>query len=85
MASTETRTVTIYFNDSSQLAFTMPVQATETNVGSLLTEFGAMNMLMVELEGKLVLIPYSSIHHFEVSPAPDRLPKTVLRGAKLVR
>ncbi|HEY7840839.1 MAG TPA: hypothetical protein VIC61_04665 [Gammaproteobacteria bacterium] len=40
------------------------------------------NMMVIELDGKLVMIPYSNIRSIEIDPAPPELPKHILRRAK---
>jgi len=40
------------------------------------------NMLAIELDGKLVMIPLSNIRSIEINPAPPELPKYIFRGAK---
>jgi hypothetical protein len=42
------------------------------------------NAVAVELDGRLVLIPYSNIRTIEVDPAPPELPKYLLKGAKAI-
>jgi hypothetical protein len=39
------------------------------------------NMFALELEDRLVMIPMYNIRMIEVSPAPNKLPDTVLRQA----
>ena len=38
--------------------------------------------LAIELDNKLMIIPYSNIKYIECDPAPPELPLTILRGAK---
>ncbi len=40
--------------------------------------------LMIEVDGSLLFIPMSSVKYIEVSPAPDVLPATVIRNARLL-
>lgn len=40
--------------------------------------------LIVEVEGKVVIYPFHGIRTIEVSPVPEKLPKTVLKKARFV-
>ena len=38
----------------------------------------------IEVAGRLVIVPIQNIRTVEITPAPDRLPPTVVRGARMV-
>ena len=38
----------------------------------------------LEIDGQLMMIPKSSVKYMTVSPVPDELPETVIRGGKFV-
>lgn len=40
------------------------------------------NSLAIELDGRLLLIPHSSIKYIEIVPAPPNLPLWLLRGRR---
>lgn len=40
------------------------------------------NTMIIELDGKLLMIPHSNIRSVEITPAPPELPKHILRGAR---
>ncbi len=40
--------------------------------------------LLVEVDGKLVAYPFHSIKAVEVHPAPEKLPRNVIRKARLI-
>ena len=42
------------------------------------------NHLLVEVEGKLVVYPFHSIKAIEVSPAPEKLPRKVIKKAHFI-
>ncbi len=84
MTTPNVRALSVYFNDGSSLKFAFPVQADETNMAARIEEARAQNSLVIEAQGKLVWIPITSIHHMEVTPAPEKLPQSVIRGAKLI-
>ena len=39
--------------------------------------------LVIEAEGKLVIIPWSSIKHIELTPPPPAIPFGSIKGAKI--
>ena len=39
--------------------------------------------LVIEAEGKLVIIPWSSIRHLEVTPPPPAVPFGSIKGARI--
>jgi hypothetical protein len=39
--------------------------------------------LVIEAEGKLVIIPWASIKHLELTPAPPAVPFGSIKGAKI--
>lgn len=41
------------------------------------------NELAFEVEGELVVIPTAKIKYLQMQPAPKKLPKTVVQGARL--
>ncbi len=42
------------------------------------------NSLAFEMEGKLVLVPYSNVKYIEFDPAPEDLPMGMIRNAKKI-
>ena len=76
---------TISFTDGKQMkiAWTKP-EGSSLNAGAVIEKILSNENLAVELEGRLVLIPLHNVRTIEVRPAPDRLPQTVIRGAKIV-
>jgi hypothetical protein len=53
-------------------------------LGGDIEEAQSRNVVAVELDRKLLMIPYSNIRSIEVDPAPPELPKHLLRGARTV-
>lgn len=76
---------TISFMDGEQLK--MSWERNEDAVvtsGAIMDKILSNESLAVELEGRLVLIPLQNVRTVEILPAPDKLPQTVIRGAKLI-
>ena len=76
---------TISYTDGEQLKIEWPKQEDASlRVGRVLETILANQSLAIELEGRLVIIPVQNIRTIEVRPAPDKLPETVIRGARIV-
>ena len=83
-----TRTVglLVRFMDGSKLTLRYPRQAgndAATIVANVRKALEA-DRLLVEVDGTLLFIPLSNVKYLQVTPAPDALPSTVLRNARLV-
>ncbi len=83
-----TRTVglVVRFMDGSKLTLRYPKQAgndAATIVANVRKALEA-DRLLVEVDGNLLFIPLSNVKYLQVTPAPDALPSTVLRNARLV-
>ncbi len=75
---------TISFTDGKQLKIEWPKQEDAAlRSGVVIEKILANESLAIELEGRLVLIPIQNIRTVEVRPAPDGLPDTVIRGARI--
>ena len=75
---------TISFTDGEQLKITWAKQEDVSfRIGKILEKILANESLAIELEGRLVMIPFQNIRTIEVRPAPDKLPDTVIRGARI--
>ena len=77
---------TIYFMDKTKLTLRWPRQAGNDPIEIAATVKKALesDRIMVEVEGRLIIIPVRNIKYIEVSPAPPKLPKGVLLGAEVV-
>ncbi len=78
--------LTIRFMDGSKMSVRYPKQAGNdpaTIVANVRKALEA-DRLLVEVDGDLLFIPLSNVKYLQVTPAPDVLPSTVLRNARLV-
>ena len=76
---------TISFTDGEQLKIAWTKQKdAQIRVGSVVEKILANESFAIELEGRLVMIPVRNVRTIEVRPAPDKLPDTVIRGARLI-
>ncbi len=76
----------ILFMDGSNLTLTYPKQAGNdpATIVSNVRKALEADRLAIEVDGNLLFIPLSNIKYLQVTPAPDVLPTTVLRNARLV-
>lgn len=78
------RFVTIHFMDGTRLSVSFPPQAENLpTMASRVQKALDANQLAFEADGELIVIPATSVKYMAVSPAPERLPDTVVRGASL--
>ncbi len=81
---TEKRWMTIHFNDSSEIKLVFPKQSDDVlNIVADMNKILDSNNLLVEVEGILHAFPFANIKYIRVSPCPQKVPKTVIRGAVL--
>jgi hypothetical protein len=84
--TTRTAGLMVRFMDGSKLTLRYPRQAGNdpaTIVANIRKALEA-DRLLVEVDGNLLFIPLSNVKYLQVTPAPDALPSTVLRHARLV-
>jgi hypothetical protein len=84
--ATRTAGLVVRFMDGSKLALRYPKQAGEdpaTIVANVRKALEA-DRLLVEVDDSLLFIPIANVKYIQVTPAPDVLPSTVLRHARLV-
>lgn len=65
------------------LKFKFPVQATDENAAQRIEEALKLPTVTIAAGEKLYVIPTSSIQTIVISPAPKKLPRSVIRGATL--
>jgi len=42
------------------------------------------NKLAVEIDGELFVVPMSNVKYLQVTPAPEKMPETIIRGGSLI-
>jgi sporulation protein YlmC with PRC-barrel domain len=79
------RQLTIHFNNGTKMDVTFPVQIKNSMAAVLESMKKALesDKLVIEAEGKLVIIPWTSIKHIEVTPAPPAVPFGSIKGARI--
>ncbi len=83
----DNRQVVIHFNNSSKLELSFPPQIrnSPTAVLEALKKLMEADKLAIEADGRLIVIPWSSVKQLEVSPLPPALPFGVIKGAKVIQ
>lgn len=79
-----TRFLTVHFIDGTRLALSFPQQVTDLALmASRVQKALQSDQLAIEAEGELIVIPVASIKYLQLHPAPERLPESVVKGARL--
>jgi hypothetical protein len=75
----------IHFMDGTRIVLEYPKQAGEdpTTIASNVRKALESDKIVLEAQGDLMIIPVRNIKYIQVSPAPDELPKGVLRNARI--
>jgi len=75
------RYLTIYFIDGSEMSLTFPKQGgNPLLLAKRVQEALDADQLAIETGDKLLVIPKSNVKYFQMSPIPEELPETVIRG-----
>lgn len=76
---------TISFTDGEQLRVQWDRPEDAAISGSSMIDAAlSKESVAIELEGRLVVIPTQNIRTIQISPAPEKLPQTVIRGARMM-
>lgn len=75
----------IHFNNGTKMDVTFPQQIKNSTAAVLESMKKALDSdkLVIEAEGKLFIIPWSSIRHLEVTPMPPAIPFGSIKGARI--
>jgi hypothetical protein len=79
------RQLVIHFNNGQQLQLTFPEQVRNSTAAVLegLKKNMEADKFAIEAEGRLIVIPWSSVQRMEVTPAPAALPFATIKNAKV--
>ena len=78
------RYLTIYFIDGSELSLTFPKQGgNPLLLAKRVQEALDADQLAIETGDQLLVIPMSNVKYFQMSPIPEALPETVIRGGAI--
>jgi hypothetical protein len=84
MAMMNQRWMEITLTGGRTLKFKFPTQATDETAAQRIEEVLKLPSVSIRADDKLWVIPTHSIQTITVSPAPAKLPRTVIRGATLI-
>jgi len=75
----------IHFNNGTKMDVTFPQQIKNSTAAVLESMKKALDSdkLVIEAEGKLVIIPWASIRQLEVTPMPPAVPFGSIKGARI--
>lgn len=77
--------MTVTLNDGTVQTYSLTESpASAAQMVSRIKSIMESTFLALELDNKLLMIPVYSIRSIEVSPAPLKLPDTVLKNARLI-
>jgi hypothetical protein len=78
------RFLTIHFTDGSKFSVTFPKQEGDLHqLANRIQKALDANQLAIEIGDELFVIPMNNVKYLQVSPSPEKLPKTVIRGGAL--
>lgn len=81
---TDKRWLTIHFTDGTDMRFDFVKQDIDlARLGALIEKAAENNQLILDVEGVMYMFPYSNIKYIRVSPCPERLPDTAIRGVNI--
>jgi hypothetical protein len=85
MSMMQERWMEIAFRGGRKVRFQFPTQATDESMAARLEEVLKLPSISVSAEEVLYVMPTSAIEMITVSPAPRKLPGTVIRSARLLK
>lgn len=78
------RFLTVHFMDGTKLSVSFPEQVQDlATMASRVQKALEASELAFEAEGELIVIPTANIKYLQLHPSPERLPDTVVQGARL--
>jgi len=78
------RLLNIYFMDGSEMSLNFPKQGgNPLLLAKRVQEAIDANKISIEIDDQLYVIPTNNIKYLQVSPMPEELPETVIRGGSL--
>ncbi len=78
------RWLTIHFTDNTEMRFDFTKQDIDpTIIGEVVEKVTESNKLVLEVEGVMYMFPYANIKYIRVSPCPENLPETAIKGVHI--
>jgi hypothetical protein len=83
MSMMKERWLEIAFQGGRKMRFQFPIQATDDSMAARIEEALKLPSVSLCADEVLYVIPTNAIELMTISPAPKKLPRTVIRSAKL--
>ncbi len=78
------RWLTIHFMDGTKLNITFPKQVTDVHqMAQKIQKALDARQLAFALDDEMIIVPIDNIKYMQVHPVAEKLPDSVIRGAKL--
>ena len=77
-------TMTIRYVNGTEQKFEYTREENALNIASRIQDALSANQVLLELEDRVMIIPFQSILSMEVSPLPAKLPPNVIRNVRLI-
>jgi hypothetical protein len=80
------KNLTLHFNNGEKIHFSFPTQIKNSTAAVVegMKKIMESDKFVIEADGRLLVIPWTSIRQIEVSPVPPALPFFAIKGAKTV-
>ena len=74
--------LSVYYTNGKVQWFEFTRAEDTANLGSRIQEIMKSNQLILDLDDKTLIIPFTSIQHIEVSPPMQKLPMTTIKDIR---
>lgn len=75
------RQMTLFYTDGTKTTFSFPQQVDMASMAGEVAKALDRDRVVIEAGGTLFLIPLGNVKYVQVTPAPEKLPGGVIRGA----
>lgn len=76
--------LTIRYTNGTEEKFEFVVQEKSSSMATRIQDALSANQLVLELEDRVLIVPFQNIQYMEVMPLPDKLPPIALKGVRLI-
>lgn len=76
--------LTIRYTNGTEQKFEFMVQEKSLSMATRIQDALSANHLVLELEDRVLIVPFQNIQYIEVMPLPDKLPPITLKGVRLI-
>jgi hypothetical protein len=77
------RRMTVFHTDGSKTSFSFPKQADPVSMAGEIAKALDKDKIVVEADGAMFLIPLGNVKYVQLTPAPEKLPSGVIKGASV--